>query len=356
MRYLQVKHNIINMELSAAELAVILNGEVVGDASVKVNTFAKIEQGHQGALSFLANPKYIHYIYSTESSVVLVSNSFVAEGEIKATLIRVENPYLSLALLMEMVTKNKIHKNEIEHPCYIGDDLADREDIYVGAFTYIAKSAKIGKDAKIYPQCYIGDNVVIGDNVILYAGVKIYSDVVIGNDVILHSGVVIGGDGFGFAPVDGDYHKIPQIGNVIIEDCVEIGANTTIDRATMGSTIIRKGVKLDNLIQIGHNVEVGENTVMAAQSGIAGSTKVGRNNMIGGQTAITGHIVMGDENIIAGKSGITNNVSSNNKLMGFPAISARDFARQNIYIKNLGKLNAEIAEIKLLIKNKLNDI
>ncbi|MFI3239607.1 MAG: UDP-3-O-(3-hydroxymyristoyl)glucosamine N-acyltransferase [Bacteroidales bacterium] len=338
------------MELSAAELAVILNGEVVGDASVKVNTFAKIEHGHKGALSFLSNPKYTKYIYTTDSSVVLVNKTFVAELDIKATLIKVENPYLSLAILMEMATKGKIHKDEIEQPCYITDELTKREDVYIGAFTYIAKSSKIGENAKIYPQCYIGDNVTVGDNVIIYAGVKIYSDVVIGNNVILHSGVVIGSDGFGFAPVDGDYHKIPQIGNVIIEDDVEIGANTTVDRATMGSTIIRKGVKLDNLIQIAHNVEIGEHTVMAAQSGIAGSTKIGSNNMIGGQVGIAGHIVIGNENMIAGQAGVNSSVSSNNKLMGFPAVNASEFARRNVYVKNLGKLNVEVAEIKKMIK------
>lgn len=338
------------MELSAAELAVILNGEVVGDASVKVNTFAKIEQGHSGALSFLANPKYTHFIYDTESSVVLVNKTFEPEMAVKATLIKVDNPYLSLALLMEMATKGKIHANEIEQPCYVSVDVAAREDIYVGAFAYIAKTAKIGKNAKIYPQCYVGDNVVIGDDVILYAGVKVYADVVIGSDVIVHSGAVIGGDGFGFAPVNGDYHKIPQIGNVVLEDGVEIGANTTIDRATMGSTVIRKGVKLDNLIQIGHNVEIGEHTVIAAQTGVAGSTKIGRNNMVGGQVGFAGHITVGDENMIAAQSGVSNNVSSNNRLMGFPAIDARECAKRNVYVKNLSKLNAEVAEIKKLIK------
>lgn len=344
------------MEITAAQLAVMVNGEVVGNPGVKINNFAKIEEGVPGCITFLANPKYTHFIYSTHASAVLVSKEFVPEHEVKATLIKVDDPYATLADLLNLVSQSVPKKNGIENPVFVNENVELPKDIYLGAFAYIGKGVKIGANCSIYPQCYIGDNVVIGDNVILYAGVKIYSDCVIGNNCILHSGVVIGSDGFGFAPENGEFVKISQIGNVVLEDNVEIGANTTIDRATMGSTVIHKGVKLDNLIQIAHNVEIGEHTVMAAQVGVAGSTKIGKYNMIGGQVGFAGHINIGDFNKIGAQSGIPNNVSSKNILMGYPAVKSIDFARQAIYIKNLSRLYGEVDALKKEIETLKNDI
>lgn len=338
------------MELTAAQLATLVEGEVVGDASVKVNNFARIEEGKAGCLSFLANPKYTHYLYQTESSVVLVRKDFIPEYPFKPTLIKVNDPYASLAKLLEMAGKEIRIKKGIEQPCHIPAEIVNRQDIYVGAFSYIGDNVRIGKNVQIYPQCFVGDNVSLGDNVVLYPGSKIYHDCVIGNNVIIHSGVVVGSDGFGFAPQNGEFVKIAQIGNVVIEDNVEIGANTTIDRATMGSTVIKKGVKLDNLIQIAHNVEIGEHTVMAAQVGVAGSAKIGKYNMVGGQVGFAGHIVVGDFNKIGAQSGIPNNVDSEKTLMGYPAVDGKDFARQAIYVKNLGKLNKEVEDLRKAIE------
>ncbi|MEG2820376.1 MAG: UDP-3-O-(3-hydroxymyristoyl)glucosamine N-acyltransferase, partial [Muribaculaceae bacterium] len=330
------------MELTAAQLAALVQGEVVGDLTVKVNNFAKIEEGREGCVSFLANPKYTHFIYSTNASVVLVRKDFVPEHEVKATLIKVEDPYATLAELLNMVSKQSGRKSGIEQPNYVTEGVKLPENIYLGAFTYVGIDAKIGANVQIYPQCYIGDGVIIGENTIIYPGVKIYAGCVIGSNCILHSGVVIGSDGFGFAPENGEYVKIAQIGNVIIEDNVEIGANTTIDRATMGSTIVHRGVKLDNLIQVAHNVEIGEHTVMAAQVGVAGSTKIGKYNMVGGQVGFAGHIIIGDLNQIGAQSGIPNSVGSKNTLMGYPAVNSKDFARQTIYVKNLASLNKTV--------------
>lgn len=338
------------MELTAAQLAALVQGEVVGDASVKVNNFARIEEGKAGCLSFLANLKYTHYLYQTESSVVLVRKDFIPEYPVRATLIKVDDPYATLAKLLEMAGKETRIKKGIEQPCHIPEEINKRDDIYVGAFSYVGENVQIGKNVQIYPQCFIGDNVSLGDNVILYPGVKIYYGCVIGNNVIIHSGVVVGSDGFGFAPENGEFVKIAQIGNVVIEDNVEIGANTTIDRATMGSTVIKKGVKLDNLIQIAHNVEIGEHTVMAAQVGVAGSAKIGKYNMVGGQVGFAGHIVVGDFNRIGAQSGIPNNVDSENTLMGYPAVNSKDFARQAIYVKNLGTLNKEVRELRKTVE------
>lgn len=327
------------MQFSAKQIAALVNGRIEGDENVVVSTVAKIEEGTKGAISFLANPKYTHYIYTTESSIVLVREDFVPEQPVSATLIRVEDPYVTVAHLLQTVAKmTEPSYCGVEHPSHIADGVEVSDDSYVGAFSYIAKGVKLGRNVKIYPRVYVGDNVVIGDNCILKPGVTIYHNCVIGNNVTIHSGSVIGGDGFGFAPSEGHYDKIPQIGNVVIEDNVEIGANTTIDRATMGSTVIHKGVKLDNLIQIAHNVEIGENTVMAAQVGVAGSTKIGRNNMIGGQVGFAGHITVGDDNAIGAQSGIPNNVGSGKRLMGYPATDASQFARNTVNIKNLGKL------------------
>ena len=345
-------HKYINMELSAGQLAALVRGTVEGDPNVIINNFAKIEEAKEGCLTFLANPKYTHFIYSTNASAVLVSNAFQAEQHINATLIRVAAPYATLAELLNFVNSQKAEKMGVEQPSYVSDGVKLPDDIYLGAFAYIGKNVTIGKHVKIYPQCYIGDNVTIGDSVILYPGVKIYYNCKIGNNCILHAGVVIGGDGFGFAPTSNGYEKIAQIGNVVIDDNVEIGANTTIDRATMGSTHIHQGVKLDNLIQVAHNVEIGEHTVIAAQTGVAGSTKIGSHNMIGGQVGFAGHINVGNYNQIGAQSGIPNNIKDKNILMGYPAVPARDFARQTVYIKKLSTLYNDVEDLK----RKINEI
>lgn len=335
------------MELTAKQLAELVHGTVDGDEHVKINTYSKIEEAHEGSLTFLANPKYTHFIYSTQASAVLVHNNFVAEHPIKATLIRVEDPYSTLAILLNMLQESlNPRKKGIEQPSYVSEGVALPEDIYLGAFAYIGKGVKIGKGAQIYPQAYVGDNVTIGENVTLYPGCRIYHGCKIGDNCIIHAGVVIGSDGFGFAPHNGDFIKISQVGNVVIEDNVEIGANTTLDRATMGSTVIRHGVKLDNLIQVGHNVEIGENTVMAAQTGIAGSTKIGKNNMFGGQVGIAGHITIGDNNGIGAQSGIPNNLGSGLRVIGSPVVNALDFARQQVYFKRLPEMANDIKKLK----------
>ena len=342
------------MEITVGQIAALVNGIVEGDSNIKINNYSKIEEGKEGCLTFLANPKYEQYIYETEASVVLVRKDFVAERPIKASLIRVEDPYATIAQLLNMVGSMQQSRCGVEQPVYVSSGVEIPEDLYLGAFSYVSNNVKIGKNVKIYPQCYLGDNVVVGDNVILYPGVKVYKDCVIGNNCILHSGVVVGGDGFGFAPENGAYKKIAQIGNVIIEDDVEIGANTTIDRATMGSTIIKKGTKLDNLIQVAHNVEIGEHTVIAAQVGIAGSAKIGNHNMIGGQCGFAGHIVVGDNNQFGAQSGIPKSVGDNNILMGYPAVNYTDFARQVAFLKNHAKLNVEIANLKKQVADLLN--
>ncbi len=340
------------MEFTANQIASLVNGIVIGDGNVKVKTFAKIEEGQPGAISFLANPKYTQYLYETKASIVLVKSDFTPEKEITTTLIKVEDPYATLAMLLDMVSKlMNPQPSGIEQPCFISPSIIIPEDIYIGAFAYIGNGVNLGKGVKIYPQAYIGNNVTIGEGSIIYSGAKIYPGCQIGNNCVIHAGAVIGADGFGFAPTANGYNKIPQIGNVIIEDNVEIGANTTIDRATMGSTRIMEGVKLDNLIQIAHNVEIGEHTVMAAQAGVAGSAKVGNWCMIGGQVGIAGHITISDKVNIGAQSGIHSNVKSGSRLMGYPATDAKDFMRQSVYIKNLSSLNARVTEIE----NKLKD-
>ena len=339
------------MQFTAAQIAAITGGEVDGNPMASVYTVAKIEEGHEGAISFLANPKYTHFIYSTQSSIVLVKRDFVAEHPVQATLIRVDDPYTTVAQLLEMVSKMMEPKHEgIEQPSFISEGVEVTEDSYVGAFAYIGKNVKLGKGVKIFPQVYVGDNAKIGNYTILYPGVKIYHNCVVGSNCILHAGVVIGADGFGFAPTDGHYNKIPQIGNVIVEDDVEIGANTTIDRATMGSTVIRRGVKLDNLIQIAHNCEIGANTVMAAQGGVAGSAKVGENCMVGGQVGIAGHIAVGNNVQIGAQSGIPRSIPDGQVLMGYPAVDARQFARQAVNVKNLDALYRRVAQLEKQLK------
>ncbi|MCW8980856.1 MAG: UDP-3-O-(3-hydroxymyristoyl)glucosamine N-acyltransferase [Altibacter sp.] len=326
------------MKFTAAQIAGILNGEVDGNEDVEVSKLAKIEEGSEGSLTFLANPKYTHFIYSTDASITIVDKGFVAENSISTTLIRVENAYKAFSQLLEYYNQVKMNKTGIEKPVFISESAKYGANIYVGAFAYIGENVTIGENVKIYPNVYIGDNVTLGDNVVVFAGAKIYSESIVGNHCVIHSGVILGADGFGFTPNDkGEYTKVPQTGNVILEDNVDIGAGTTIDRATLGSTVIRKGVKLDNQIQIAHNVEIGENTVIAAQTGIAGSTKIGRNCMIGGQVGIVGHITIGDNVRIQAQSGIGRNVKDNETLQGSPALNYGDFNKSYVHFKNLPK-------------------
>lgn len=339
------------MELTASQLAAMIGGEVEGNGDVTIGTFAKIEEGHQGALSFLANPKYTHFIYTTGSSVVLVRRDFVPEQPVKATLIRVDDPYATIAKLLEMVQEmTKVVKTGIEQPCFIAEGVEIPEDAYIGAFAYIGAGAVIGKGAKIYPQSYVGSKCHIGEDTILYPGVKIYDDCKVGNRCILHSGVVIGSDGFGFAPVGDGYEKIPQTGNVVVEDDVEIGANTTVDRAMMGSTRIGKGVKLDNLIQIAHNCVVGDNTVMAAQVGVAGSAKIGKHCMVGGQAGFVGHINIADDTVIGAQSGVTRETRPGDRVIGSPAVDMGEFARSLVYVKRIPKIMEQIKDLQKKIK------
>ncbi|MBS6268053.1 MAG: UDP-3-O-(3-hydroxymyristoyl)glucosamine N-acyltransferase [Tannerella sp.] len=339
------------MEFSAQQIADFLHGEIIGDNQVKVNNLSKIEEGKPGTLTFLANPKYTHHIYTTQASIVLVNRDFEPEQKIKATLIKVNDAYSCLAQLLNLVNQARPEKKGIDKDTCIAASATISQSVYIGAFAYVSENVKVGENVKIYPQVYIGDNVTIGDNTILYPGVKIYHDCVIGKNCIIHAGAVIGADGFGFAPHNGIYVKIAQIGNVIIEDQVEIGANTTIDRATMGSTIVRKGAKLDNLIQVAHNVEIGENTVMAAQVGVAGSTKIGSHCMVGGQVGFAGHITIGDRVNIGAQSGIPNHVSSDASILGYPAVPAREFARSTVMIKKLPELNQTVKQLQKEIEN-----
>jgi UDP-3-O-[3-hydroxymyristoyl] glucosamine N-acyltransferase len=336
----------MQISFTAEQIATILHGTIEGDPSIAVDNFSRIEEGKPGTLTFLANPKYTRYIYSTKASVVLVNNDFVAEQPVHATLIRCFNAYAALAVLMDMVEKNKPQKTGIEAMSHISPDVKYGENIYVGAFAYIAENVKIGNNTKIYPQVYIGENVTIGDNTVIYPGAKIYRECVIGDNCIIHAGAVIGSDGFGFASENGAYKKIPQMGIVIIEDDVEIGANTTVDRAVMDATVIHKGVKLDNLIQIAHNVEVGDNTVMAAQVGVSGSTKIGRHCMFGGQVGLGGHITIGDNANIGAQSGIISNVGSDAKILGSPAIPFRDFFKSSVVFSKLPEMYRQLARLQ----------
>jgi UDP-3-O-[3-hydroxymyristoyl] glucosamine N-acyltransferase len=341
------------MDFKVTEIAKFLNGEIVGNENISVSNVSKIEEGKPGTLAFLANMKYENFIYTTSASVVLVNKNFVPKEKINATLIKVDDAYQAFASLLDLYTQAMAAvKTGIEQPSFIDESATVGQNIYLGAFAYIGKNAKVGNNCKIYPQVYIGDNVTIGNDCIIYAGVKIYSDSLIGNRCILHSGVVIGSDGFGFAPLeDGTYKKIAQIGNAILEDNVEIGANTTIDCGTMGSTIIRKGAKIDNLVQIAHNCEIGESTVMAAQTGLAGTSKVGKNCKFGGQVGLAGHLTIGDNVFIGAQSGVAKSVDSNQVLLGSPAIDIKDAIRAITVYKNLPKLRNEVNQIQKEIKN-----
>ncbi len=340
------------MEFKAKDIAAFLNGEIEGDENVKVSHVSKIEEGEPGSLAFLANPKYENYIYSTKASVVLINKSFVPKSTIRATLIKVDDAYQAFASLLDLYVKAKsMSKTGIEQPSFIHDEASVERGIYVGAFSYISKNAKIGKDVKLFPQTFVGENVIIGDNCILYPGVKIYDNCIIGKECIIHSGVVVGSDGFGFAQQnDGTYKKIPQIGNVIIEDNVEIGANTTIDCGTMGSTIIRKGAKIDNLIQVAHNCEIGENTVIAAQSGLAGSTKIGSGCKIAGQVGFAGHLTIGNNVNVGAQSGVSKSVKDNETIFGSPAIPLKDQIKAFSIFKNLPQLRNEVIQLQREIK------
>ncbi len=335
------------MKFTAAQIAGILEGEVVGDPNAEVYKLSKIEEGTAGSLTFLANPKYTNFIYTTQATITIVNTTFVPEQDITTTLIKVEDAYQSFSKLLEYYNQVKLMKSGIEQPSVISEGVTYGPDLYLGSFCYIGKNVTIGKNVKIYPNSFIGDNVIIGDNCVFFAGVRIYSETVIGSNCTLHSGTIIGSDGFGFAPQDdGTYKKVPQIGNVIIEDDVEIGACSTVDRATLGATIIRKGVKLDNHIQVAHNVEIGSNTVIASQTGIAGSTKIGKNCMIGGQVGFAGHLVIGDHVKIQGQSGITRNLSDGETVQGTPAITYGDYSKSYVHFKNLPKIVSELEHLK----------
>jgi UDP-3-O-[3-hydroxymyristoyl] glucosamine N-acyltransferase len=335
------------MKFTAEQIAGILNGEVVGNPNAEVSKLAKIEEGIPGSLTFLSNPKYQNYIYTTQATITIVNKNFEPENQITTTLIKVDDPYQAFSKLLEYYNQVKLMKSGIEQPSVISEGVTYGDDLYLGSFCYVGKNVKIGNNVKIYPNTFIGDNVVIGDNCVFFAGVRVYSETEIGNNCVIHSGVIVASDGFGFAPhEDGTYSKIPQIGNVILEDDVEIGACTTIDRATMGSTIIRKGVKLDNQIQIAHNVEIGENTVIAAQTGIAGSTKIGKNCMIGGQVGVAGHITIGDNVRIQAQSGIGKSLKDGEVVQGSPAFTYGEFSKSYVHFRNLPKIVSELDALK----------
>ncbi|WP_282135856.1 UDP-3-O-(3-hydroxymyristoyl)glucosamine N-acyltransferase [Seonamhaeicola maritimus] len=335
------------MKFTAQQIAGILEGDVVGNPEAEVSKLSKIEEGTEGSLTFLANPKYTSHIYTTEATVAIVNKSFIPEQEIDTTLIKVEDAYKSFSKLLEYYNQVKNNKTGIEQPSYVADTAKYGENIYLGAFAYIGENVTLGDNVKIFPNAYLGDNVTVGDNTVIFSGAKIYSETVIGNSCVINAGAIIGADGFGFAPnEDGEYNKVPQIGNVILEDFVDIGAATTIDRATLGSTVIRRGVKLDNQIQIAHNVEIGKNTVIAAQTGIAGSTKIGENCQIGGQVGIVGHITIGNNVRIQAQSGIGRNVKDNEVLQGSPALPYSDYNKSYVHFKNLPKIVKNINDLE----------
>lgn len=335
------------MEFTAELIAGFLQGDIVGDPKATVSELSKIEEGHPGSLAFLSNPKYEHYIYQTKATIVIVNRSFEPTAPVSATMIKVDDAYSCFAKLLELYIANKPQKQGISKLAAIHESVEMGEEMYVGDYALIEQGVKIGNRCKIYPQVYLGDGVRLGDDVTLFPGVKIYEACEIGNRVTIHAGSIIGADGFGFAPDEhGVYHKIPQIGNVRIEDDVEIGANTCIDRATMGSTVIHKGVKLDNLIQIGHNVTVGANTVAASQVGVAGSSKVGAGCMMGGQVGIAGHLTIGDGVKIASKSGVSNSIAAGQVYMGSPAMPGIKYHRSFAVYRNLPELSAQVRRME----------
>lgn len=339
------------MQFTANEINFLLDGELIGNPEVKVSQLAKIEEAKEGSLSFLANPKYEAFLYTTQASVVIVNEDLKIDKPVSPTLIRVKDAYSSFSVLLEKYNSIRNQKVGIEQPSFIHPDAKIGKDVYVGAFAYIGAGVVVGDHSKIYPQAYIADGVTIGQNCNLQSGVKVYHDCVLGNRVTIHSNTVIGSDGFGFAPqADGSYVKVSQIGNVIIEDDVEIGANTCIDRATMGSTIIKKGVKLDNLIQIAHNVEIGKNTVIASQTGISGSAKIGESNIIGGQVGVVGHVTLAKGTQIQAKSGINKSIEEENKKWGgAPAQTYQNYMRSQVVIQRLPEMERKIEELRKLL-------
>ncbi len=346
------------MQFTAKQIATLINGKIEGDPDVTVSSFGKLEEAKQGQLAFLANPKYDEYLYSTKASVIIINDTQPVEKKVEATLIRVPDAYSSFAIILSAHDKMETANwNGIQQPVYISATAKMGENIFIGAFTYIGENVIIGNNVKLFPQVYIGNNVSIDDDTILFPGVKIHHDCIIGKNVTVHAGSVIGADGFGFAPQpDGSFKKVPQIGNVIVEDNVEIGANATIDRATIGSTLIRSGAKLDNLIQIAHNVEVGNNTVIAAQSGISGSTKIGNNVMIGGQAGIVGHLQIADGSKINAQSGVSKSIKTpNTAVTGSPAFEYAHALRSQILSRNLPELEKRITELEQIIERLINE-
>ena len=340
------------MKFTAEQIAGILEGRVEGDPYVEVEKLAKIEEGTEGAITFLANPKYTSYIYSTRASIAIVGENFIPEEKVSVTLIKVKDPYNAFSKLLEYYNQIKLNKTGIEQPSYISETAQYGENLYLGAFAYLGENVSLGNNVKIFPNAFVGDNVKIGNDVIIFPGAKIYSETIIGNNCIIHGGAIVGADGFGFsADQEGVYSKVPQIGNVIIEDNVDIGAGTTIDRATLGSTIIRKGVKLDNQIQIAHNVEVGENTAIAAQTGIAGSSKIGKNCLIGGQVGIAGHIHIGNRVKVQAQSGIGRNIKDDEVIQGSPAFGYNDYNKSYVHFKKLPKIEDRLTQLEKNLKN-----
>ncbi len=334
------------MKFTAKQIADLLKGEIIGNADATITRLAKIEEGEPGSISFLANPLYTQYIYNTRASIVIVNNDFEPTAPIEATLIKVPSAQVAFTTLLEMYNQVKLNKTGISKQCFISDSATVGNNLYAGEFSFIGENARIGNNVKIYPQVYIGDNVVIGDNTTLFAGVKIYSETVIGNNCIIHSGTVIGSDGFRFNP-ENDNKKVPQIGNVVIEDDVEIGANCAIDRATLGSTILRKGVKFDNLIHIAHNVEIGESTYIAAHGVVAGSTKIGKGCMFSGQVGIVGHLQVADKTIVTAQSGISKSITKPGEIyMGSPAFDANKYRKAFIHFRNLDTIVQRIDKLE----------
>jgi UDP-3-O-[3-hydroxymyristoyl] glucosamine N-acyltransferase len=341
------------MEFTAQQIADILDGKVEGNPEVAVSSLAKIEEGLPGTMTFLANPIYIPHIYTTKASIIVINEDFIPAQPIAGTLIRVKNAYTSFAKLLEMFQNLQTEKKGISPYAFISKSAKIGEEIYIGEFVSVGENAVIGNHAQLYPQTFIGDNVTIGEKTTIYAGVKIYHDCVVGNNCTLHAGTVIGADGFGFAPqADNQYKKVIQTGNVVIHDNVEIGANTTIDRATLGSTVIHKGVKIDNLVQLAHNVEIGENTVIAAQTGISGSTKIGKNCLIAGQVGIIGHLIIGDNVKIGAQSGIEHNIKDGDVFLGTPALEAGKTRRLYVYWRNFEQLVKKINQLEKLMKKE----
>lgn len=340
------------MKFRAEEIALFLNGEIIGDQNASVSMISKIEEGIPGSLSFLSNLKYESYLYDSEASIILVNRDFMPKRDFKATLIKVEDAYQAFASLLQLYIQTKLEsKSGVEQPSYIHETAAMGEGVYFGAFAYAGKNASIGNRVKIYPHVYIGENVTIGDDTVLYSGAKVYNESKIGARCIIHSGAVIGSDGFGFAPQkDGSYQKIPQVGMVILEDDVEIGANTTIDCGTIGPTVVRRGVKLDNLIQIAHNCEVGDHTVIAAQTGLAGSTKVGKYCRFGGQVGLAGHLSVGDNVQIGAQSGVVKDVKPNETILASPALDYKLAVRMYSVMRNLPQLRQEVIDLQKEIK------